>query len=876
MYKKLLIFLFAFAPYLAFAQTGGVKGKIVEDGTDEAMIGVTVLLESSTIGTVTDLDGNFKLGKIPVGDQKLQISYIGYETITKDITVKSGEEVDLGTIKLVSTSIGLDEIEVFADVVEDRKTPIAVSKIDNSVIIEQLGGMQLPEILNSTPGVYATKGSGAFADARINVRGFNQSETLFMINGVPLNDMESGSMFWSNFAGLSEITRNMEVQRGLGASKLGVNSVGGTINIITKPAEKRAGGKAEVMWGNGSWDNRYRLTLNSGKSDKGWAFTFQGSRTTGDGYFEGAYVDAWSYFLTGSKEINKNHTVLFTLFGAPVNRGRVWSKTSDYYERFGSYKRNAAVGYFNGELLNASQNESHKPQATLMHLWNINPKLFVTTSVYTSIARAYGTSIVDTTPGGDPLRDEDSSNDGRQQFEAMAAANRGNTQTIQNPWGNPFADPITGEQAQYALEARYNNHNWYGVISNINYDLNPTTSLVFGVDFRDYTATHHAEVHNLLGADFWYDQPFSEDPNILTPNNVAYEGDRINYDYEGNVRWGSVFAQAEKTMGKFDGFLSINVSRTQMWRNGKFWGGQSSFDGNSFGESDKRIFNNVNLKGGVNYRINGRHNVFANAGFFTRAPFLVNAFQNSRYSNSYLPNLRDEEAVAFELGYSYRSSKFRLNVNAYHFKWNNKIFRLFREFDQGLDEFIYPSVVNGQEALHRGIETDFQLDVINGLQIRGALSIGDWQWASNADVIVTDNDSQVIETFSLDADGTPVGNSAQTAGFIGLHYKGIRNFYIGTRINYFDRIYEAYDPIEISNDPERTIGNSIRKLPSYNIVDIYAGYYFNVGEMRARLGGNVHNVRDQRFIRRVIPVAGNRVEQYGYGINYNANFTLYF
>ncbi|MGB0522067.1 MAG: TonB-dependent receptor [Flammeovirgaceae bacterium] len=785
MYKKLLIFLLAMVPYLAVAQSGRVKGKIVEDGTDEAMIGVTVLVKNTTVGGVTDLDGNFAIANIPVGNQTLEISYIGYETISLEVTIKADEITELGIIKLQSTSIGLDEIEVFANVVEDRKTPVAVSKIDNTVIVEQLGGMQLPEILNSTPGVYATKGSGAFADARINVRGFNQTETLFLINGVPLNDMESGSMFWSNFAGLSEITRNMEVQRGLGASKLGVNSVGGTINIITQPAEKRKGGRAEVMFGNGSWDNRYRLTLNSGKSDKGWAFTFQGSRTTGDGYFEGAYVDAWSYFLTASKEINKNHTLLFTLFGAPVNRGRVWSKTKDYYERFGSFQQNAAVGYFNGELLNASQNQSHKPQATLMHLWNINPKMFVTTSVYTSIARAYGTSIIDQTPGGDPLRDEDLSNDGLQQFEAMADANRANTQTINNPYGDPFADPIVGEQALYALEARYNNHNWYGVISNLNYEIDRNTSLVVGIDFRDYTARHYAEVHHLLGADFWYDRPFDEDPNILRPNNVAYRGDRINYDYEGNVRWGSVFLQAEKTMGKLDIFASLNLSRTQMWRNGLYWGGQSSFEGNSFGESDKRVFNNYNLKGGLNYRFNGRHNVFANAGVFTRAPFLINAFQNARYSNSYLPNLRDEEALAFELGYSYRSSKFRLNANAYYFKWNNKIFRLFREFDAGLDEFIYPSVVNGQEAIHQGIEVDFQLDVINGLQIRGAASLGDWEWASNANVIVTNNESLVIEEFELDAKGTPVGNAAQTAAFIGLHYKGIRNFYIGSFKKYF-------------------------------------------------------------------------------------------
>lgn len=878
MYKKLLIFLFAFMPYLAMAQTGGVKGKILEEGTEVTMIGVTVLVENTSVGGVTDLDGNFNIANVPAGKQTLRVSYIGYETITQEIDIKSGETTDVGTIVLVGTATGMEAVEIFADVVEDRKTPVAVSKIGAQVILEQLGGMQLPEILNSTPGVYATKGSGAFADARINVRGFDQTETLFLLNGVPLNDMENGRMFWSNFAGLSEITRNMEVQRGLGASKLGVNSVGGTVNIITQPAEKRKGGKAEIMFGNGSWDNRYRFTLNSGKSEKGWAFTFQGSRTTGDGYFEGAYVDAWSYFLTASKEINKKHTLLFTVFGAPVDRGRVWNKDRDYYERFGSFRKNAAAGYYNGELITASQNQSHKPQATLMHLWNVNEKLFVTTSVYASVAKVYGTSIKDDTPSTDPLRDEDASNDGLQQFEAMAAANRANTQTITSPYGDPFADPITGEQANYILEARYNNHNWYGIITNLNYQLDPNTSIVFGVDFRDYTAIHYAEVHNLLGADFWYDQPFEEDPNILKPNNVAYLGDRINYDYEGNVRWGSAFLQVEKTMGKLDAFFSANYSRTQMWREGLFWSGSTSYDDNSFGQSDKRVFNNVNVKGGLNYRLNGRHNMFFNTGYFTRAPFLVNSFKNSRYSNTYVDNLDDEEAYAVEVGYSYRSSKISANVNAYYFNWANKIFTLFPDFDTQLDQFTFSTLVTGQSALHTGIELDFTVNLTSDLELKGALSVGDWKWTSDADVILTDSDNQVIGDFRTQADGLPIGNAAQTAGFVGLHFRGIKDVYMGIRANYFGDLYEAYDPIEVntSGNPDQNIGTNIRKLPNYGIIDIYAGHYFKVGKMRAQIGGNVHNVLDQRYIRRVIPSAGDRIEQYGYGINYNGKFTLFF
>ena len=64
-----------------------------------------------------------------------------------------------------------------------------------------------------------------------------------MINGVPVNDMENGSVYWSNWAGLSDVTSAMQVQRGLGASKVAVPSIGGTINIISKSSDVQKGGK---------------------------------------------------------------------------------------------------------------------------------------------------------------------------------------------------------------------------------------------------------------------------------------------------------------------------------------------------------------------------------------------------------------------------------------------------------------------------------------------------------------------------------------------------------------------------------------------------------------------------------------------------------
>jgi outer membrane receptor for ferrienterochelin and colicin len=63
-----------------------------------------------------------------------------------------------------------------------------------------------------------------------------------MVNGQPVNSVEDGLVFWSNWSGMADVSQGIEVQRGLGASKLAISSVGGTINIITKTTEAKKGG----------------------------------------------------------------------------------------------------------------------------------------------------------------------------------------------------------------------------------------------------------------------------------------------------------------------------------------------------------------------------------------------------------------------------------------------------------------------------------------------------------------------------------------------------------------------------------------------------------------------------------------------------------
>ena len=124
-------------------------------------------------------------------------------------------------------SIALEEVVVSSgiiDVAKERETPIAVSTITAREVQLKVGNMEFPEIMNKTPGVYATKQGGGYGDSRISLRGFDQRNTSFLINGQPVNDMENGWVYWSNWAGLTEVASGIQIQRGLGASKLAVRN----------------------------------------------------------------------------------------------------------------------------------------------------------------------------------------------------------------------------------------------------------------------------------------------------------------------------------------------------------------------------------------------------------------------------------------------------------------------------------------------------------------------------------------------------------------------------------------------------------------------------------------------------------------------------
>jgi hypothetical protein len=241
MKKIVFSFLLLFASISAFSQ---ISGKVIDAEANVSLPGATIIIQGTSTGVISGFDGSFTLDA-SAGDM-LVISFVGY----KDVEVEAHEDM---IVEMFSEVTSLGEIVISSNVIDlarERETPVAISTISPSEIQLKVGNLEFPEIMNRTPGVYATKQGGGYGDSRISLRGFDQRNTSFLINGQPVNDMENGWVYWSNWQGLTDVASGIQIQRGLGASRLAVPSVGGTVSIFTKAAEIEKGGIVSQTLGN--------------------------------------------------------------------------------------------------------------------------------------------------------------------------------------------------------------------------------------------------------------------------------------------------------------------------------------------------------------------------------------------------------------------------------------------------------------------------------------------------------------------------------------------------------------------------------------------------------------------------------------------------
>ncbi|AUC19820.1 TonB-dependent receptor [Polaribacter reichenbachii] len=848
-FKNLLFVALLLVSATVLGQTK-ITGVIVDE-TNQPLPGASVLEKGTTNGVSTDFDGNFTLNtKSDAGT--LVISFIGYKT--KEVPFTSAK-TQLGNIKLAEDAV-LDEIVLTAtSFAIDRKTPVAVSTIKAADIERKLGSQEFPEVLKSTPGVYATKSGGGFGDGRINLRGFNSVNVAVMINGVPVNDMENGAVYWSNWAGLSDVTSAMQVQRGLGASKVAVPSIGGTINILSKTSDVEKGGSIIASTGNDGYQ-KSGFTLSTGLMDNGLAATVSFAKIEGEGYIDGTEFKGYNYFVNLSKELNENHKLSLTSFGAPQRHGQRQNRSTieTYRNAESGNKFNPDWGYKNGQVTHIEDNFYHKSQTSLNHYWTISDKTSLSTAAYVSFGSGGGggtagdnTSLFNVRLGGD---------DQPVDLDNIVEINQ--------------ANGANGSEA--ILRASYNDHEWYGVLSTFKTELSDRFNLVAGLDWRTYTGKHYRKVTDLLGGQY-----FLDDSNINNSNAALQVGDKFSYNNDGNVGWLGFFGQLEYDADSFNAFVSTSFQNTSYQRVDYF---QYTPD-SDLRTSDKYNFQGYSIKGGANYNLDDQNNVFVNVGYFERPADFDAVFTN--FNNVDInENAENQKIFSVELGYGLRSEKFAANVNLYRTKWSDRTFtETVPSFVAGQDDFT--ANILGVDAIHQGVEFDFNYRPSDKLSITGMLSLGDWKWDNDIlDTAIFDGDQNQVATVDLLIKDLKVADAAQTTAALGLLYKFWDKTSITVDYNYFANLYADFNVLgsanftetgDVKEESERI--DNTWKAPNYSTFDASLRHGFKLGNFDTTVTVRVNNIFDTEYIADATD-GDDPLVYFGFGRTYNLGLKINF
>lgn len=764
---------------------------------------------------------------------------------------------ETGTDSKTILDVNLEEVVVSSrviDVAKERETPIAVSTISAQEVLLKVGNQEFPEIMNKTPGVYATKQGGGYGDSRISLRGFDQRNTSFLINGQPVNDMENGWVYWSNWQGLTDVTSNIQIQRGLGATSLAVPSVGGTVSIFTKSAEKAQGGSLTQMIGNDGYI-KTTAVYNTGVNDKGWSSSYLLTKWSGNGYIYNTSGAGWTYFAAvGYTPEGSAHSLNLSVLGAGQwhHQRDVWVSIRDY-QNFGKegidQRWNTNGGTLNGEEYNLRRNFYNKPLATLNWDWDISDNVQLNTSLYGSAGRGGGTGprgrnyyegSIDMLPFRKDLTEHYLENgrgtrdaNGFINFDAVVAHN--SQYDIGSNNDKTYARDILVRRASM------NSHNWIGAISKLNIQQGKMRYSL-GVDLRNYVGYHYRAMNDLLGLEGYAStgnqylptQIYGADDLVTAKpfrnTNIDDDQAKIAYYNIGFVKWAGVNGLVEYAGDNVTAVLQAGLSNQQFQREDRF----VVFDNPI---SDKANLGGGYLKGGVNYNFSEKSNVFVNAGFIDRQPLFDAVFPN--YANDINPDLQNERIESFEIGYGFIGKKLKFNINAYTTNWGNRFVSRSLSNQQGVDGF---AQFRNIDVTHKGIEGEGTYTV-GKTKVRGMFSIGDWTYTKDFEAELFDENQVSIGTGTLYTKGAKVGDAAQITALLGIDQGIGSNLKVDLDYRFVDGLYADYSITDSAfTNPDN---DGALKLPSYGLVDLGATFFAGNGwSLRA----NINNLLDTTYI----------------------------
>ena len=868
-----------------------ISGKVT-NSNGSSLAGANVIIEDTDFGVATDAEGDFQLDNIEIGSS-VTASMIGYESQTV--------YADEGSLnfQLSMVVVELNELEVLASRAGEN-TAVAFTDVSKEEISFRLGSQDIPLALNTVPSVYATNQGGGAGDARINVRGFNQRNVAVMINGVPVNDMENGGVYWSNWDGVADATTSIQLQKGLSAQNLATPSIGGSMNIITDAAAQEKGGsfKQEL----GAWGFlKSTLSYHTGLlMDDKLAVGATVVKKTGEGYTLGTWTDAYAYYLGATYLLSDKHKFQFYALGAPQRHGQNLYKgnIAAYDRKFASeiedYNIDPSEVYesgrdFNGtasavsaeaaallgdqqfemyteykgdrhedNLLNERENFFHKPQVALNHYWDVNDKVRLNSSAYWSGGMGGGSGTY-----------------GSLEWDYT------NKQRAVDYDATIFENDSLGASSGI-LRNSNNRQTTLGLLSKVDYQFSSNLKTQVGIDYRTAKIYHVKTIRDLLGGNYF----MTSDSEFGVDNGQGGLGDPVDYNFTNYVNWLGLFAQAEYNQDKITSFLMGGVTSVKYshWNHFKAdsnysYSYVSSKDASDASwveglgdiegghENDLWIesdpITTLQIKGGLLYelgdalsffsaipvigKLSEETNVWFNFGLIDKAPIFDQVIQD--WDATMATDPTNENFTAFEFGLNLNSNDGTMaaKLNLYSTTWSDRIATRVVQNIDGDDDIVYLSGINQN---HTGIEIEFSAQINEMFRVDIGAGLGNWLYTDDATGTYRDSDGSDA-SYSYALKDLKVGDMPQGNLALGLTASPVDGAKIQLLYRYYALHYSNWDPTSREYSDGETPDNlQTWKAPSYGILDINANYKipFEYYGATPELFLNVRNVLDAVYV----------------------------
>jgi len=271
-----------------------IKGK-VSDTNGVGLPGASVSVNNNLSGTFTKTDGTYILPGLEDGEYTIRVSFMGYETVAKEVILKGDLDVN---IVLQNLTYKIDEVLISA-MRAGEHTPMAYSEVDKRTLKNMNTGQDMPYLLSLTPSFIETSEAGnGIGYTGLRIRGTDGNRINVTIDGIPLNDPESQQVFWVDLPDIASSVENIQVQRGAGTSSNGAGAFGATISVQTLNPDSLP--FAEISTTYGSFNTRKNM-VSAGTGLLGGKFALQMrySDLKSDGYIYRTGSDHRSVFLSG-------------------------------------------------------------------------------------------------------------------------------------------------------------------------------------------------------------------------------------------------------------------------------------------------------------------------------------------------------------------------------------------------------------------------------------------------------------------------------------------------------------------------------------------------------------------------------------------------